>query len=58
MTYTTIQVRPKDATKKLNALGAEGWKVVGQSESTWVIRKCCGLSNTVDSILNITLVKE
>ena len=58
MQYTILQCRPKDAEKKLNALAAEGWKVVAQSESTWVIKRCFGLSNVLDSIINITLVKE
>ena len=56
--YTNLQVRPKDLEKKVNALAAQGWRVVAQSESTWIIRKCCGLSNTVDSIINVTLEKE
>lgn len=55
MEYTHLEVRPKDFDKKVNALAAEGWKVVAQSESAWVINKCCGLSNTVDSIINVTL---
>lgn len=58
MQYIVIQCQPKDAQKKLNALAADGWKVVFQSESTWEIKKCFGLSNTVDSIINIILVKE
>ena len=58
MQYTILQCRPKDAEKKLNALAADGWKVVSQSESTWTIQKCFGFSNVVDSIINITLVKE
>lgn len=58
MKYMVLQCRPKDAEKKLNALAAEGWKVVSQSESTWTIRKCFGLSNEVDSLINFTLVKE
>lgn len=56
--YTILQVRPKDAEKKLNALAQQGWKVVSSSESTWVVSKCLGLSKTVDSIINIILVKE
>ena len=56
--YTVLQVQPKDAQKKLNELAAQGWRVVSSSESTWTIRKCFGLSNTVDSILNIILVKD
>lgn len=58
MQYTLIQCQPKDAEKKINALAAEGWKVVSQSESTWVIKKCFGCSNYVDSIINVILVKE
>ena len=58
MKYVCIQARPKDLEKKLNQLVAEGWKVVCQSESTWEIKKCLGFSNTVDSIINVTLVKE
>ena len=57
MQYIHLEVRPKDFEKKVNALAAEGWKVVSQSESTWTIHKCCGLSNTVDSIINVTLGK-
>ena len=57
MQYTVIQARPKDLEKKLNHLAAEGWKVVSQSESAWVIKKCLGLSHTVDSIINVILVK-
>lgn len=57
MTYTHIQVRPKDFDKKVNAMAEQGWKVVAQGESTWVIHKCCGLSNTVDSVINVTLEK-
>lgn len=58
MKYLCIQSRPKDLQKKLDQLAADGWKVVAQSESTWVIKKCFGFSNTVDSIINVTLVKE
>ncbi len=58
MKYTILQCVPKEAEKKLNALAAQGWKVVAQSESTWEINKCFGFSNTIDSIINITLVKE
>ena len=58
MTYTHIEVRPKDFDKKVNAMAESGWKVVSQSESAWVINKCCGLSHTVDSIINVTLAKE
>lgn len=57
MQYTILQVRPAEAEKKLNALAAQGWKVVSSSESTWVFSKCFGLSNTRDSMLNIILVK-
>ena len=58
MRYMVLQCRPKEAEKKLNALAAEGWKVVSQSETPWTIKKCFGFSNEVDAILNITLVKE
>lgn len=58
MQYTVLQVQPKDVEKKLNALAMQGWKVVSSSESTWTIKKCFGLSNTVDSIINIILVKD
>ena len=58
MQYTILQCRPKDAEKKLNVLAADGWRVVSQSESTWEIKKCFGLSNTVDSIINITLARD
>ena len=57
MQYTILQVRPAEAEKKLNALAAQGWKVVSSIESTWVFSKCFGLSNTRDSMLNIILVK-
>lgn len=57
MTYMNLQVRPKDFDKKVNALAQEGWQIIAQSESTWVINKCCGLSNTVDSIINVTFGK-
>ena len=57
MVYTHLEVRPKDFDKKVNAMAQQGWKVVSQSESTWEIHKCCGLSNTVDSIINVTLAK-
>lgn len=57
MVYTHLEVRPKDFDKKVNAMAQQGWKVVAQSESTWEIHKCCGLSNTVDSIINVTLAK-
>ena len=58
MQYTILQCRPKDAEKKLNALAANGWRVVSQSESTWAIKKCFGLSKPIDTILNIILVKD
>lgn len=58
MQYIVIQSRPKGVEKRLNALAQEGWKVVSSSESTWVITKCFGLSNAVDSIINIILAKE
>ena len=58
MQYTVISARPKDLEKKLNQLAADGWKVVSQSETAWVIKKCFGLSNTTDAIINVTLVKE
>lgn len=58
MMYTILQVQPKDAEKKLNDLAAQGWKVVSSSESTWALSKCFGLSHTVDSIINVILVKE
>ena len=58
MKYICIQARPKDLEKKLAQYGADGWRVVAQSESTWVIKQCLGLSNTVDSIINVTLEKE
>lgn len=57
MQYTILQVKPAEAEKKLNALAAQGWKVVSSSESTWTFAKCFGLSHTVDSLLNIILVK-
>ena len=58
MIYTHLEVRPKDFEKKVNAMAANGWRVVAQSESTWTIRKCFGFSNTVDSIINVTLEKD
>ena len=58
MQYTVLQIRPEEAEKKINALAAQGWKVVSSSESKWEIRKCFGLSNTVDSVINVILVKE
>ena len=58
MRYICIQARPKDLEKKLNQLAADGWRVVSQSESTWPITKCFGLSDTTDSIINVTLVRE
>jgi hypothetical protein len=39
-------------------MAQNGWKVVSQSESTWVIPKCFGFSKSVDAILNITMGKE
>ena len=56
--YTVLQVKPADAQKKLDALAAQGWKVVSSSESTWTFNKCFGLSSSVDSLINIILVKE
>ena len=58
MKYMVVSCRPKDAEKKLNALASEGWKVVSQSETAWPIKQCFGLSNTVDAIINYTLVKD
>lgn len=58
MKYLLIQCQPKDAQKKLDQLASQGWRVVSQSESTWTINKCFGLSKSVDSILNITLEKQ
>ena len=58
MQYTVIQVVPKDADKKINALASQGWEVVSSSESTWVINKCFGLSKHVDSVINVVLVKK
>lgn len=58
MQYIVIQCQPKDAQKKLNALAADGWKVVFQSESTREISSCFGLSKNIDSIINYTLIKE
>lgn len=58
MKYTLLQCKPKDAEAKINALAAQGWKVVSQSESTWTFSKCFGLSHSVDSLLNVILVKE
>ena len=58
MKYTVIAVQPKDAEKKINQMAQNGWKVVSQSESTWVIPKCFGFSKSVDAILNITMGKE
>lgn len=58
MKYTFIAVQPKDAEKKINQMAQGGWKVVSQSESTWVIAKCFGLSKSVDAIVNITMAKE
>ena len=58
MKYIVVQLRPKEAEKKLNEYAAAGWRVVSSSESTWTIKKCFGFSNTVDSLLNIILCKE
>lgn len=58
MQYTILQCCPKDAEKKLNILATEGWRAVSQSESTWAIKKCFGLSKPIDTILNIILVKN
>lgn len=58
MSYTVVQARPEEIQKKVNALAAQGWRVVSQSESKWEIRKCCGFSNTVDSVINVIMVKE
>ncbi len=58
MKYTVLQCRPKDAEREINKLAAQGWKVVSSSESVWEIKKCFGLSNTVDSIITIVLGKE
>lgn len=56
--YTLVQCKPNEAEKKINALAAQGWKVVSQSESAWTFNKCFGLSTTVDSLLNVILAKE
>lgn len=58
MKYIVVQCKPKDAEKKLNTLAEQGWRVVSQSESTWSFSKCFGLSNSVDSVLNIVMCKE
>lgn len=58
MTYTVVQVRPAELEKKVNALAAQGWRVVAQSETAWPIKKCFGFSTTVDAIINVTLCKE
>jgi len=58
MKYTIISVQPKDAEKKINQMAQTGWKVVSQSESTWVVPTCFGISKSVDAIINITMVKE
>ena len=58
MQYTVIQTQPKDLEKKINAMAAQGWKVISQSESTWPIKKCFGFSNYVDSVINVTMGKE
>lgn len=58
MHYTVVQTTPQEVEKKINALAAQGWKVVSQSESKWEIRKCCGFSNRVDSVINVIMAKE
>lgn len=58
MKYLVVQAQPGKAQKMLDQLAAQGWRVVSQSESTWTIKKCLGLSNTVDSIINYTLEKD
>lgn len=58
MRYTMLRLQPKDADKKINEMASQGWKVVSQSESTWVIAKCFGLSKSVDAIINVIMVKE
>ena len=57
MPYTVVQTRPEEVEKKINAHAAQGWRVVSQSESKWEIKKCFGLSNTVDSVINVILEK-
>jgi len=56
--YTVLSVQPKEAEKKINQMAQQGWKVVSQSESTWVVNTCFGLSKSVDAIINITMQKE
>lgn len=58
MQYTVLQVKPAEAQKKITALAAQGWRVVSSSESTWVFNKCFGLSHSVDSLINVIMVKE
>ena len=58
MKYTVVSCRPKDAEKTLSTFATQGWKVISQSETAWPIKKCFGLSNTVDAIINFTLGKE
>lgn len=58
MQYTVVSTRPQDVEKKINAMAAQGWKVVSQSESKWEIKKCFGFSNQVDSVINVIMVKE
>ena len=55
--YILLQTQPKDFEKKVATYADQGYKVVSTSESTWVIKKCCGLSNKVDSIINVVLEK-
>lgn len=58
MRYTMISTQPKNAEKAINNMAQSGWRVVSQSESTWVISKCFGLSRSVDAVINIVLAKE
>ena len=58
MRYTLLQCEPKDLETKLNALAAQGWRVVSQSETTWSSSKCFGLFESVDSVINVILVKQ
>jgi|BioPla2DNA2_1021312.scaffolds.fasta_scaffold85293_2 hypothetical protein len=58
MKFLVVQSQPKNAQKMLDQLAAQGWRVVAQSESTWVINKCLGLSRSIDSIINYTLAKD
>lgn len=58
MQYTVVETTPNEAQKKINALAAQGWKVISQSESKWEIRKCCGFSNRIDSVINVIMGKE